>query len=87
MVVLVLVIKFSERKGLKMYEFLYREYETLLGSYERLPFTEKPNLDLSDHVTGRTRMSKPPSDRKRPAPHQRTARPKQPGSKAWNPVR
>ena len=33
---------------------LYREYEELLGAYDALPLTDKPNLDLADHVTGRT---------------------------------
>ena len=33
---------------------LYEEYEDLLGAYTRLPLTEKPNLDLADHVTKRT---------------------------------
>lgn len=33
---------------------LYREYEEMLGAYQRLPLTDKPNLDLADHVTGRT---------------------------------
>ncbi len=33
---------------------LYAEYEELLGAYQRLPLTEKPNLDLADHVTDRS---------------------------------
>lgn len=33
---------------------LYHRYEVLLASYDRLPFTEKPNLDLSEYVTART---------------------------------
>ena len=33
---------------------LYREYEELLGAYDALPLTDKPNLDLAEYVTGRT---------------------------------
>ncbi len=33
---------------------LYSEYETLLGTYDQLPLTDKPNLDLADYVTNRT---------------------------------
>ena len=33
---------------------LYREYESILGTYNSLPFTDKPNLDLADYVTDRT---------------------------------
>ena len=33
---------------------LYREYEALLGAYQNLPLTHKPNLDLADYITERT---------------------------------
>ena len=33
---------------------LYRDYEALLGAYQNLPLTEKPNLDLADYITERT---------------------------------
>ena len=33
---------------------LYRDYEALLGAYQNLPLTDKPNLDLADYITERT---------------------------------
>ena len=33
---------------------VYREYESLLARYDQIPFVEKPNLDLADHITSET---------------------------------